>query len=217
MTGTIRSVNVAVPQIVKHGNKEVATAIFKKAAKQPVRLTKLNFDGDAQGDPVNHGGPDKAVCVYPFEHYAYWQGVWGTAPEYGAFGENITLLGFPEDRVCIGDVFRLGTAAVQISQPRKPCFKLALKHGRPELPEAVATTGYTGYYFRVLEEGEVGPGDSAERLTRDPHGITVLQVHRARHGGPVDTPTLRTLAGLEPLTEELRLAFGRRLASLGEA
>ena len=112
-----------------------------------------NFDGDRQADRVNHGGLEKAVCVYPFDHYPYWSRQLGGDLRPGAFSENLTVSGAIETEVCVGDVFRIGEASVQVSQPRMPCAKLAGKNGAKMLPKLMVNVGYTGFYMRVLSEG----------------------------------------------------------------
>ncbi|HET7272154.1 MAG TPA: MOSC domain-containing protein, partial [Rubrobacter sp.] len=122
-------------------------------AKRPVPGALLRFegfDGDGQADLVNHGGPEKAVCVYPFDHYVHWERVFGRRLECGAFSENLTISGAVETEVCIGDVFMVGEAMVQVSQPRTPCSKLAGKNGERLLTKWVGQKGYSGYYLRVL-------------------------------------------------------------------
>ena len=153
----IRSLNVGKPRDLQFGKKEITTGINKKPVSNPVYLSTLNFTGDGQGDLVHHGGRDKAVCVYSYEHYPYWEKELGKPLDFSAFGENLTLLGLTEDELCIGDSFQIGEAVVQVSQPRQPCFKLSLIHERKDMPLLIQNTGYTGYYFRVLKEGMVAP------------------------------------------------------------
>ena len=126
-------------------------------------LGRTDLDGNAQADLKNHGGPDKAVCCYSAEHYPDWRNTLGLSEDefgYGAFGENFTLSGFTEDAVCLGDIYTVGTAKVQVSQPRMPCWKVGRRWERPDLPGEMTATGRTGFYLRVLEEGEVGAGDT---------------------------------------------------------
>jgi MOSC domain-containing protein YiiM len=155
----IASLNVGLPSAQLYEGREVVTA----GAKKPVTRAVLrfgNFDGDRQADLLNHGGLDKAVCVYPFDHYPDWSRRLGRDLKPGAFSENLTVFGAIETEVCVGDVFRIGEAAmVQVCQPRMPCAKLAGKNGSKMLPKLIANVGYTGFYMRVLSEGVVGAGD----------------------------------------------------------
>ncbi|MGH2369464.1 MAG: MOSC domain-containing protein, partial [Chloroflexota bacterium] len=136
------------------------SGIFKQPVAGPVRLGWTNLELDAQADLSVHGGPDKAVCVYAADHYAYWRTNLRRADlPYGAFGENFTVAGMDETEVCIGDVFAVGQAQVQVSQPRQPCWKLARRWRVRDLAARVERMGYTGWYFRVLAEGIVAAGD----------------------------------------------------------
>lgn len=161
-TGLIWSIQVGLPEQCHPdpsndpAQKPWATGIFKRTVTGPVRLHRHNLEGDGQADLVHHGGPDKAVCAYPSEHWFHWHGL---LPPHqltgGAFGENFTLQGLTEEYVCIGDVFSVGSAVVQVSQPRQPCWKLARLWQRKDLALQVEQTGFTGWYFRVLQEGLV--------------------------------------------------------------
>jgi MOSC domain-containing protein YiiM len=140
-------------------------------------LRTLDLDGDGQADLRNHGGKDKAALAYSIENYEYWREWLGrTDLAHGQFGENFTVEGMTEDRVHIGDVFRVGEAVVQVTQPRVPCFKLALKMQDPDFPDLFLSSGRVGFYLRVLEEGAVGEGDAIELVTADPEGLTVREV-----------------------------------------
>ena len=155
------SLNIALPSTQTYGEEE----IFTGGAKRPVERAMLRypgFDSDGQGDTVNHGGPDKAVCVYPLDHYAHWKEALGRDIGPGAFSENLTVSGALETEVCIGDVFRVGEAAVQVSMPRTPCGKLAAKNGERLFAKWVAQSGYTGFYMRVISEGMVAADDCFE-------------------------------------------------------
>jgi MOSC domain-containing protein YiiM len=136
---------------------------------QPQHLNFLGFDGDQVGDPTVHGGPDKAVHAYPFEHYEWWLnriGMHDLLQFPGAFGENLTLEGMIEDEVCIGDQFRIGTALVEVSQGRQPCWKLNHRFGRSDIVASVVGSGRGGWYFRVLEQGVVTTGDALTLIDR---------------------------------------------------
>ncbi|MCT2196906.1 MULTISPECIES: MOSC domain-containing protein [unclassified Paenibacillus] len=211
---TVRSLNVGKPIEVEHQGKTVRTGIFKMPVTEARYLSSVNFAGDEQADLKFHGGPDKAVCVYPYERYAYWEEKFGITLELGAFGENITTEGMLEDEICIGDRFRMGGTMVQVSQPRQPCFKLGVKHGLPELPQAIQQTGYTGYYFRVLQEGEVRPGDQLELVERHPAGVTLAFANRVMHVDKEDAEGIRRILAVEELSASWREQLTARLNRL---
>jgi MOSC domain-containing protein YiiM len=168
------SVNVAQLRAIRVGAREVMTGIDKRSVTGPVRVRRHNLAGDAQADLRVHGGEYKAVYAYPFEHYAAWERELGRrdlAP--GAFGENLTISGATEERVCIGDVLRIGTAVLQVTHPRTPCFKLAHKFERPQFPQEFLASGRSGYYLRIVEEGELRAGDAIEFVHRDPQQVSV--------------------------------------------
>ena len=159
------SVNVSYPMEVVHRRKTVSTGIFKEPVSGRVMLREFNLDGDGQADLVNHGGLHRAVYAYTVEHYDYWgRDLVRDDLSFGQFGENFTVEGMTEDDVHIGDVFRVGDALVEVSQPRPPCFKLGIKMGMSHFPKLFLASGRVGFYLRVLEEGEVGAGDGIERV-----------------------------------------------------
>jgi len=208
------SLNVAMPQAQRYGRELVRTA----GAKSPVPnalLRSLGFDGDGQADLVNHGGVDKAVCVYPFDHYAHWESVFGRALEPGAFSENLTVAGAVESGVCIGDVFEVGEAVLQVSQPRTPCSKLAGKNGQRLLTKWVGQTGYTGFYMRVLSEGLVGVNDAFERIENHPDQIAVADVNDIVFGRSEDAALIERLANLPEFGGDGRALFAERLERVG--
>ncbi len=202
--------NVALPQTQRYGREEVRTG----GAKRPVPnalLRSCGFDGDGQADLVNHGGVDKAVCVYPFDHYAHWERVFGHGLEPGAFSENLTVSGALETGICIGDVFRVGEAVLQVSQPRTPCSKLAGKNGQRLLPKWVGQTGYTGFYMRVLSEGPVSAGDAFERIENHPDLIAVAEVNDVIYERSADIGLIERLANLPEFGGDGRALFAERL------
>lgn len=141
-------------------DKDWQTGFYKEPQSAPCWLGYEGFRGDEQADRRFHGGVDKAVCVYPEEHYAYWREILPLDElPHGAFGENLTVSGLVEKAVCVGDLFRLGGALVQVSQPRQPCWKLARRWRIKDLTAQVEQTGFTGFYFRVMHHGQVSAGD----------------------------------------------------------
>ncbi len=206
------SVNVSLPRDVPHMGKTVSTGIFKEAVTGRLILRTLNLEGDGQADLENHGGVYKAVYAYTVEHYDHWKRELrrsDLAP--GQFGENFTVEGMAEDDVHIGDVFRVGGALVQVTQPRAPCYKLGLKMGMPRFSKMFLASGRVGFYLRVLEEGEVGAGDVIERVRMDPERLTVSEMNRLLYVTPDDCQTLERALRIEALSPRRRAAFEERL------
>jgi len=163
----IISLNVGLPSAQLSEGRKVITA----GAKRPVPRAMLhfgNFEGDGQADQLNHGELEKAVCVYPFDHYPYWNRQLGRDLKPGAFSENLTISGAIETEVCVGDVFQMGEAMVQVSQPRMPCTKLAAKNESKMLPKLIADIGYTGFYMRVFVGGAGGCGRQLRSFSSPP-------------------------------------------------
>jgi MOSC domain-containing protein YiiM len=135
------------------------------------------INGDQVANPEYHGGSDRVVCVYPFEHYGHWESVFGHTLTPSAFGENLTVAGMKEDEVCIGDVFQIGEAVLQVSQGRYPCSTINKRNNNHLLLKRIIETGYTGYFFRVLEEGKITANSQIKKLTSHPDQITVSSIH----------------------------------------
>jgi MOSC domain-containing protein YiiM len=169
----IKSLNIGRPKPERFHGKEFLTGMCKQPVSGEVFLSMQGFEGDGVGDRRNHGGEDKAVCVYSMDHYPYWAATLNITMPAAAFGENLSVEGLREGDICIGDVFRIGTAVVQVSQPRQPCGTLAARYGRNDLIKLVADSGKTGLYFRVLTEGLVQAGDVVSLVERDARGVTV--------------------------------------------
>jgi MOSC domain-containing protein YiiM len=205
------SLNIGMPVEIEFQGKPLLTGIFKKAVEGPVYLSTLQLEGDGQADLVNHGGEDKAVCVYSSEHYTVWQKKLQRDLPFGAFGENFTVSGLEESQVHIGDIFELGEALLQISQPRQPCFKLGKKHELPELPLQVQQTGLTGYYFRVLRAGNVASGEHFRLVETHPAAVTVAEANHVKYHDKSDTAAIRRLLAVEALSDSWRESFLKRL------
>ena len=202
------SVNVGLPREVSWKGKTVRTGIFKEPVSERVMVRSLNLDGDRQADLTVHGGLDKAVYVYPFEHYDYWRGeLPDTELTLGTFGENFTITGLREEEVNIGDRFRIGNVTLMVTQPRLPCYKLGIRFGRPDIVKQFLASRRTGFYFRVLQEGEVEAGDTLELLSRDDNNITVADITQL-YVRKEDNPDLRQRAAqLEALPKSWRDYF----------
>lgn len=197
--------------------KSWTTAFQKVSVNGPIPVRHTNLAGDAQADLVNHGGVDKAVCVYSLDHYDYWRDQFaalgidreGVVP--GAFGENFSVKGLVETQVCIGDVWRIGDAVFQVSQPRQPCWKLARRWNIKTLAAQVIETGKTGWYLRVLEEGTVSAGMEITLVERPCPEWTIERANWVMHKAKGDREAARPLARVELLSENWRGELKRRL------
>ena len=173
----------------------------------------LGLAGDEQADEKNHGGPDKALCVFAAEHYPGYEELLGRPLERPAFGENLTVEGLDEHTVCIGDRLRVGTALCEISLPRNPCFKIGARHGTKQFVLWVERSGRTGFYLRVLEPGRVAAGDALELVARPYPEVTVAEANRVMHHDKRDWPAIEFLLTVPELGASWRRTFERRLVS----
>jgi MOSC domain-containing protein YiiM len=204
------SVNVGLPREVSWNGKTVRTGIFKEPVDIRVMVRSLNLDGDGQSDLTVHGGLEKAVYVYPFEHYDYWRSeLPGTELTLGNFGENLTTSGLREEELNIGDRFRIGDVHLMVTQPRLPCYKLGIRFGRSDMVKRFLASRRTGFYFSVLQEGEVGTGDTLELVSRDESNITVTDITQLFTREQNDPELLRRAAQLEALPKSWRDYFHR--------
>jgi MOSC domain-containing protein YiiM len=171
------SVNVGRPQTVTAGGRSVTSGILKSPVEGRVPLGVLGFEGDGQADPTVHGGPEKAVYLYPSEHYAKWRAdLPGTPLPWGAFGENLDIEGLTEAMVHVGDVLRVGPVLLQVTTPRFPCYKLGMKFDDPGMLRRFLSSERSGFYVAVLEPGDVGAGDAIEVVTVQPGAPTILEI-----------------------------------------
>ena len=175
--GRLVSVNVGLPKDVAWQGKTVFTGVFKDPVSGPRRVSRLNVDGDGQGDLAGHGGEQRAVFVYQIESYRYWEHELGRDDfVHGQFGENFTVEGLSDDEVCIGDRYRIGTAVFEVTQPRVTCYRVGIRMNDPRIPALLVSHHRPGFYFRVLEEGEVQAGDEIVKLASGPEGMSVAEV-----------------------------------------
>lgn len=214
------SIQVALPR--EHGLADAAnpmdrpwtTAFFKEPVSGPVFVGRTNLDGDRQGDLVHHGGADKAVMAYAAAHYPLWHADLGRELPHGGFGENFTVEGQDESTVCIGDVYAIGEARVQVSQPRIPCWKIARRWGIRDLSARVQRTRRTGWYLRVLLEGHVAAGDDVVLLDRPHAEWTVLRASDALYTRPHSVDEVRALAAVPALAPSLAQTLERYFAQV---
>ena len=204
----LTSVNVGLPREVIWKGRAISTGIFKEPVSDRVMVRSLNLGGDGQADLTVHGGLDKAIYVYPFEHYDYWRSeLPDTELTPGIFGENFTIVGLKEEDINIGDRFRVGTAQLMVTQPRLPCYKLGIRFGRSDMVKRFLASRRTGFYFRVLQEGEVVAGDTLELVSRDDKNITVADITQLYTREKTDLELLHRAAQLEALPASWRDYF----------
>jgi MOSC domain-containing protein YiiM len=214
-TGRLVSVQVGQPQKMRTAQgREWVSAIAKQPVEGKVPVGPENVAGDKQANRKYHGGPDKAVCVYCAEHYPVWRAERGIEMPYGAFGENLTIEGLTEETLCIGDTLSVGTVLLQISQPRIPCANLQKRWDWRDLPARVQETGWSGFYCRVLQTGELAAGDTLTVLARPHPEWNLLRANRALYADAPDADELSGLRALPVLSGEWRRITARMLRKL---
>lgn len=210
-TATVVSINVGTPKPVETPNGVVMTSIFKSPVSGRIPVVGNNIAGDQQADLTVHGGPYKAVYCYPEEHYPYWQ---EQLPDVefspGMFGENLTTRGLLESDVHIGERFRIGSAVLQVTQPRMPCFKLALRFQRSDMVKRFWKSGRSGIYFSIFQAGELAAGDTIERVFKPVNAVTIAEVVALYRGEKSDSE-LRERALSAPLHGSWKRGIGQRL------
>jgi MOSC domain-containing protein YiiM len=194
------SVSLGHLQTMRHGGSDVETGIFKNPVDGRHNVGVLGLEGDCQADLRNHGGVDKAVYFYTMENYLAWEQALGRELPYGVFGENFTVSGMPDESVHIGDVFRVGSVTVQITQPRVPCFKLGVKMQDMQFVTRFLHSGRVGFYVRILEAGIAAAGDSIKLLAMDPHGLSIKDAMLALGKGPRRQEVIRQALAIPALS-----------------
>ena len=208
----LMSVNVGLPREIELNGKTVRTSIWKNPAQGRVHVSTLNLDGDQQSDLTVHGGVDKAVYLYPSEHYSYWR---AQLPEvelpWGAFGENFSAEGILEDQIRIGDRLRVGSAEFMVTQPRMPCFKLGIRFNRRDIVKRFLESKRTGFYLSVLREGEVGQGDAINFIEKQEAGVTITEIVNLYSTDAHNQELLRRASDLPALPQSWKEYFRKRL------
>ena len=211
------SINVAMPRVVSVHGKQVETGIFKAPVSGPVVVRELNLEGDGQADLSVHGGPDKAVYLYSWDNILHWKKALqreDLGP--GSFGENLTVEGLGEDEVAIGDEFAIGTARFMVTQPRLPCFKLALALETPSITKTFLESGRTGCYLRVLQEGVMQAGDPIYPLpSRESARVTIAEYVELYGSKSATRDQIRRVLSLAALPKGGKNEFIRKLAGWG--
>lgn len=215
LTFPVLAVLTGKPQDLEDGKGHVVqSAINKSVETQPVYLLNTHFSGDGQADTINHGGVDKAVLAYSFDHASFWKEKLGRPIEYGAFGENLTIEGLTEETTHIGDVFQLDEAVIQVSQPRQPCFKLAFKHRVKEMPLWVEESGRSGIYFRVVQEGWVNPTPTLSLIKKGDEAWSLADINRVLFSKKPNIQDLSKIMDLDGIAQSLQKQFGRRIQKI---
>ena len=210
----IISINSGKRKIYDFSGKTIETAFIKEPVFGNVQINKLGIIGDEQADKKHHGGYDKAICLYSFEHYAYWENRLDKKLPPSSFGENLTISGFLEDSLCIGDTLQIGEVILEISQPRQPCYKLSYIHGIEKLPLWIQETGFTGYYARVIKEGSINSDDQITLLKKDPLGVSIAFANQIMHHDQKNSEALRKILEVPALSESWRISFEKMLSGI---
>jgi MOSC domain-containing protein YiiM len=197
----VLSVNVGTLRYVEFGGRTVTTAFFKQPVEKPVVVGALGLVGDVQADPSVHGGLEKAVYLYPSEHYTRWEAVLRGDLEHGSFGENLTTAGLLEDDLFIGDIIRFGNAVLQVIQPRSPCYKLQVRFARPDMLALFLREGRPGWYASVLQEGTVSANDEIQLLNRLQNRFSIADVWRYSFSERANAGTSRLISELSLLPD----------------
>jgi MOSC domain-containing protein YiiM len=206
------SVNVGLPREIFHEGRIIRTCIYKTPVEGPARVGALNIEGDQQADLTVHGGPSKAIYVYPVEHYEFWR---KELPEiefqWGSFGENLSTEGLLEKEVGIGDRLCVGTVELVVTQPRLPCYKLGLRFNRDDMVKRFLKSRRTGFYCAVLREGMINAGDPIHVLSRDKNHITVADITRLYAFDKSDYAGMRRAMEVNALPESRHGYFRQRV------
>ncbi|MEJ1964958.1 MAG: MOSC and FAD-binding oxidoreductase domain-containing protein [Gammaproteobacteria bacterium] len=208
------SVNVGLPRDIDWKGRTVHTGIWKDPVQGRCRVGRLNLDGDGQGDLAGHGGEQRAVFVYQIESYRYWQGQLGRADfVHGQFGENFTIEGLPDDEVCIGDRYQIGSALFEVTQPRVTCYRIGIRMNEPRMPALLTSSGRPGFYFRVLREGEVGAGDAIAKVGEAKERMSVAEMNALLYLPDHSRERLERAVRIEALSPGWRSSFNALLQS----
>lgn len=210
----LKTFSIGLPKQMKYGNNQLLSTAICKETVDEAFLTKVGFVGDDVADKKHHGGPDRAVCVYPYEHYSFWEKEIGEPLPDSAFGENITSTNMLEKDVHIGDIFKLGEAVIQITQGRVPCSTITKRINNPLILKRIVQTGYTGYLCRVLEEGTVRKDSNITLLERHPKQISILFGNEVYFHRPKDIEAIKQLLEVEELAEKWKEELVKRLNKL---
>ncbi len=213
----ILSVNVSEPKKVIFNGKELITSIYKKPVSERVRVTSQGIEGDRQADLSVHGGFDKAVYGYSFEHYKLWgERLQKEFTEFGLVGENLTISSFDESEINIGDRFKINDCILQVSQPRIPCYKIGIKMNSRDFPKMFSQSGLLGTYFRVVQEGSIEEGDEIEKIHSEENSMSIKDISTILFVDLKNIDLMKKALDIKSLTEEIKEKFRERLMKLGD-
>ena len=213
----ILSVNVSEPKKVIFNGKELITSIYKKPVSERVRVTSQGIEGDRQADLSVHGGFDKAVYGYSFEHYKLWgERLQREFTEFGLVGENLTISSFDESEINIGDRFQINDCILQVSQPRIPCYKIGIKMNSRDFPKMFSQSGLLGTYFRVVQEGSIEEGDEIEKIHSEENSMSIKDISTILFVDLKNIDLMKKALDIKSLTEEIKEKFRERLMKLGD-
>lgn len=216
MTAQLVSLNIGAVSSLVHASKSVPSAFVKQPVIGSHWVQMTGLVGDQQADLIHHGGFDKAICVYPLEHYSFFAEKLLKPVSVPAFGENFSVRGLLESKVCIGDIYEIGEALLQVSQPRQPCFKLGSRHNNPQLPILVLESGLTGFYFRVLKPGFVSVGQTLKLHSRSRLGVLVAEANRIMHHDRNNKVGIQQILSEDSLSQSWRETLSTRLMGISE-
>ena len=213
----ILSINVSEPQKVTFNGKELITSIYKKPVSNKVTVSSQGIEGDRQADLTVHGGYDKAVYAYSYTHYQTWsEKLNSDFKEYGLVGENLTIDDFDEEKINIGDQFKINECILQVSQPRIPCYKIGIKLNSREFPKMFSQSGLLGSYLRVIHDGEISPGDTIHKVHSEENSMSVKDIAHLLFVDVKNIELMKQALDIKPLTEEIKEKFRERLMKLGD-
>jgi len=208
------SVNVGLPRDIDWRGRVVHTAIWKQAVPGRCRAGRLKLDGDGQGDLVGHGGEHRAIFVYQIESYRYWEDRLRRSDfTHGQFGENFTVEGLPDDQVCIGDRYQIGSAQFEVTQPRVTCYRVGIRMDEPRMAALLTSSGKPGFYFRVVQEGEVGAGDAIIKVGEEQERMTVAEISALLYSSSHPAERIEHALRLRALPAGWRASFEALLES----
>src|SRR5262245_40904628 len=212
------SVNVGLPRDIEWKGRTVHTGIWKSSVGGRCHVGRLNVDGDGQGDLAGHGGEQRAVFVYQIDSYHYWQEQLKRSQfVYGQFSENFTIEGLPDDAVCIGDRFRIGSALFEVTQPRVTCYRVGIRMNEPRMPALLTSSGRPGFYCRILQEGDVGAGDDIVKVGHATERMTVAEINALLYSPDHDRHRLERAVRIDALSPGWRGSFEALLQSRSTA
>ncbi|NDI35560.1 MOSC domain-containing protein [Chengkuizengella sediminis] len=208
MNYEVKSINIGKSKQIEEG---LNSAINKFPITEKVYVSSTIIIGDEQADLKHHGGEDQVLCVYSYDHYEHWEQELNHKVDIPSFGENLTVKNISEDDVCIGDIFELGETRLQVSLPRQPCRVLAKKFNNDQFAKKVSDSGYTGFYFRVLKEGYIEPGQTLSLIQRHPKQVSISDVNKLHYSDQKNVDLLKRVVEVVELKASLREKFKKRL------